>query len=492
MHTKNRPDAGNRSLTSGGHSGVMNAPVSLQTYPHSIEAELAVLGAILLDNSSAGALPAGFSEEAFYDPVHGRIFAHAMARIQKGALATPITIRHLMSDDEGLAALGGANYLTRIVDHPRTIGSVADYAAHVAELHRLRTIAKGADELGEAARRPDGDPGDVAARLEAVLLRAAPASRSTSFGAAWANRFDTIISAYQEGVDLTGVPTGCSHVDDRIGGYQPGDLIIAAGRPSMGKTSWMLFSALKAALGGHGVYIGSLEMTPEKISERLVSLLLWLRQRYRFPYEGFRRPSDISEEQMRAIAECSIDVADLPIHISDPSIRRTGDISGEIRRARRWCESQKVSLDLVCVDYLQLIEPAEMTRGAVERTTRAVGDLKGLALQHNVPMLALSQLSRRVEEREDKRPQLSDLRDSGAIEQDADVIMFPFSEEYYVRRAEPREGTPEHTEWMQKIEECEGVFEMIIGKQRQGPIGTVRLTAELDVGMFSNLHREVF
>jgi len=471
--------------------------IPLRALPHNIEAEQAVLGAILVNNEAMDRLSSFLNIEHFYDPVHARIFDVCAARIQKNALASPVTLRPFLEEDEGLRALGGPAYLVNLAATAVAAYAVRDYARMIYDLAiRRELIALGRDI---SARAGDVDvtsePADQIVEAESALYALAEQGKSDSgfesFLSAVTQAVDMANAAYQREGGLAGVSTGLADIDRKLGGLHRSDLLILAARPSMGKTSLatnIAFNVARAyrkgqvadgregAIEGGVVGFYSLEMSSEQLAARILS------EAAEVPSEQIRR-GDMTEAEFRRFVEAAKALETCPLYIDDTPALPISQLAARARRLKR-----THGLDVLIVDYLQLVRPAKAKDSRVNEVSEITQGLKAIAKELDIPVIALSQLSRQVESREDKRPQLSDLRESGSIEQDADVVMFIYREEYYKEREKPGDHQLEKmAEWQAAMESVHGKAEVIIGKQRHGPIGTVELSFEGRFTRFGNL-----
>ncbi|GGE04267.1 replicative DNA helicase [Gemmobacter megaterium] len=478
---------------------VPSAQVEPDALPHNIEAEQQLLGAILTNNDVYDRIAALVKAEHFYDPVHQRIFEIAAARIQKNALASPVTLKAFLDDDAGLKELGGPAYLVRLAGAAISAFAARDYAQMIYDLAvRRELIALGRDIADRAAKvEVSSEPRDQITEAEQRLYKLGEqgvAERGfQSFLRAVTAAVDVANAAYQRGGGLSGIPTALIDLDKKLGGLHPSDLIILAGRPSMGKTSLatnIAFNVAKAykrgrkpdgsdgAVEGGVVGFFSLEMSAEQLAARILS------EASEVPSEQIRR-GDMTEHEFRRFVEAAKALESCPLYIDDTPALPISQVAARARRLKR-----THGLDVLMVDYLQLLKGSSKDN-RVQEVSEITQGLKAIAKELNIPVIALSQLSRAVESREDKRPQLSDLRESGSIEQDADVVMFVFREEYYKEREKPSDHELEKmAAWQQVMENCHGKAEVIIGKQRHGPIGTVELSFEGRFTRFGNLARE--
>ncbi|MDX2257543.1 MAG: replicative DNA helicase [Hyphomicrobiaceae bacterium] len=477
-------------------------PLTFRQPPHNIEAEQALLGAVLINNESLDRV-SGFLEPAhFFDPLHAAIYETAGKLILAGKTATPITLRSFFENAEPIDAnLTVPQYLGRLAAAATTIINVADYGRTIYDLAvRRQLILVGEDLVNVAYDSPvDLPPAkqieETEGRLYALAEHGKYGQGFQTFSSALAQAIDVANNARMRGDRLSGLPTGLIDLDAMMGGLQPSDLIVLAGRPSMGKTALATNIASRVAsskrlqhmqedpeAASEPAVVGffSLEMSAEQLAGRILS------EEAEIPSHRIRR-GQIDEDEMRRLILASQALSQAPLFID-----QTGGISIAQLAARARKLKRQRGLDLLIVDYIQLLSgsSAKAAAGRVQEVTEITTGLKALAKELEVPVIALSQLSRQVESREDKRPQLSDLRESGSIEQDADVVLFVFREEYYVARAEPSvSDVQKHLEWQTKLESVRGIGEVIIGKQRHGPTGTVRLSFTGEFTRFDNLDR---
>ncbi|MGR3388833.1 replicative DNA helicase [Sagittula sp.] len=466
-----------------------------ETMPHSIEAEQQLLGAILTDNDIFDRVASIIRAEHFYDPVHTRIFEIAAARIAKNNLASPVTLKAFMADDEGLQELGGAAYLARLAASAVSTFAVRDYAQMIYDLSVRRDLIRLGREISDKAAKVDvaSEPREQIVEAEQKLYKMAEQGNAESgfqsFLRAVTEAVNVANAAYQREGGLAGISTGLIDMDKKLGGLHPSDLLILAGRPSMGKTSLatnIAFNIAKAykkgtrpdgsvgALDGGVVGFFSLEMSAEQLAGRILAEASEISSHK-------IRQGDMEEHEFRRFVEAAKELEACPLYIDDTPALPISQVAARSRRLKR-----THGLDLIIIDYLQLL------RGTAENRVQEIAEismgLKAIAKELNIPVIALSQLSRQVESREDKRPQLSDLRESGSIEQDADVVMFVFREEYYVEREKPSDDRlDEMVAWQERMSRLHGKAEVIIGKQRHGPIGTVELSFESQFTRFGNL-----
>ncbi|MEO0680920.1 MAG: replicative DNA helicase [Pseudomonadota bacterium] len=469
--------------------------------PSNIEAEQALLGAILVNNEVWDRVSGFLKPEHFYDPVHARIYETAGRRIQRNALATAVTLKAFLEDDEGLREIGGPQYLARLAGSAISIYSAKDYAQTIYELALRRSLMDIGDEIRGRASSAEADEevkdqiSEAEQKLYALAETGGAEGGFRSFLSSITEALHTANAAYQRDGNLAGIPTELTDLDQKLGGLHDSDLLIIAGRPSMGKSSLAanigfniaksfrkgeLADGSEGAVEGGRVGFFSLEMSAEQLATRLLS------EQSRVPSEKIRR-GDMEEDEFRRFVEAARELERTPLWIDDTPALPIATVAARARRLKR-----QHGLELLIVDYLQLLRGSNTSKNEsrVNEVSEITQGLKAIAKELNIPVIALAQLSRQVEQREDKRPQLSDLRESGSIEQDADVVMFVFREEYYKEREKPSETDVEATmKWQEVMEQTRGKAEVIIGKQRHGPIGTVELSFEGQFTKFGNLAR---
>ena len=465
--------------------------------PHSIEAEQQLLGAILTNNDLFDRVAQILRAEHFYDPVHARIFETAAARIAKNNLASPVTLKAFLEDDAGLAELGGPAYLMRLAGAAISSFAVRDYAEMIYDLAIRRELIEVGNDIAAKAARVDvqSEPKEQIVEAEQKLYALAEQGQTEqgfqSFLTAVTDAVKVANAAYQREGGLAGVSTGLIDMDKRLGGLHRSDLLILAGRPSMGKTSLatnIAFNIARAykkgittsgeegAVDGGVVGFFSLEMSAEQLASRILSEVAEI------PSNQIRR-GDFTESEFRRIVDAAKELEAAPLFIDDTPALPISQLAARARRLKR-----THGLDALFVDYLQLVRGTGRSENRVNEISEITMGLKAIAKELDIPVVALSQLSRQVENREDKRPQLSDLRESGAIEQDADVVMFVFREEYYKEREKPGDHELDKMAiWQDEMERLHGKAEVVIGKQRHGPIGTVELSFEGQFTRFGNL-----
>ncbi|SEN78112.1 replicative DNA helicase [Pseudorhodobacter antarcticus] len=473
------------------------AETQTESLPHNIEAEQQLLGAILTNNDVFDRISSLVKAEHFYDPVHARIFDIAAARIQKNALASPVTLKAFLEDDAGLKELGGPAYLARLAGAAISSFAARDYAQMLYDLAvRRELIGLGRDIAARAAKvdvasEPKEQIIEAEQRLYKLGEQGVAERGFQSFLKAVTEAVNVANAAYQRDGGLAGISTGLIDLDKKLGGLHPSDLLILAGRPSMGKTSLatnIAFNVAKAykrgrlpdgsegAVEGGVVGFFSLEMSAEQLAARILS------EASEVPSEQIRR-GDMTEVEFRRFVEAAKSLEACPLYIDDTPALPISQVAARARRLKR-----THGLDVLMVDYLQLLKGTGRGENRVNEVSEITQGLKAIAKELHIPVIALSQLSRQVESREDKRPQLSDLRESGSIEQDADVVMFVYRDEYYKEREKPGDHELEKmAQWQSVMESVHGKAEVIIGKQRHGPIGSVDLSFEGRFTRFGNL-----
>lgn len=467
--------------------------------PSNIEAEQALLGVLLYDNGAFERIEDGLKPIHFFEPVHQRVFEAIETLIMRNSLAEPMLLSERFKADEALLAMGGVRYLADLVDRAPPTASAADYSREILDLAmRRELILTCRDAAVEAGTDWDQSARDHIEGVEQKLYSLAEHKASAGFrefSDYLAGAVSMAAEAYARDGGMAGVATGLIDIDKKLGGLHPSDLLILAARPSMGKTSLatnIAYNVAKAyayemqpdgskkTMSGGVVAFFSLEMSGEQLAMRILAEVSGV--------SGDRtRKGEIEANEFARIRDASLEIQNSPIHIDATGAISISKLAARARRLKR-----THGLDLIVVDYLQLMTGSKSYKGGerVQEVSEITQGLKSLAKELECPVIALSQLSRQVESREDKRPQLSDLRESGSIEQDADVVAFIYREEYYLGRAEPKPDTQEHLAWQDSMNQCRGVADLIIAKQRHGPIGTVKLSFTDEITKFGNLAHE--
>ena len=445
--------------------------------PNNIEAEHAVIGSILVSNDIFDEINTIISSINFYDPMHQKIFEAVESLIYKGMLANPITLKNYFEDEKD--DLNVPEYLVKITKFSTSVRQAIEYSKIIYDMFVRRELIKISEQTIDSAKLNDLDTNgqSIIESSERLLFDLAEKGSFNSslvkFDEAMKQTIEMASAAYKNEEGIVGVPTGLRDLDDKLGGLHQSDLIIIAGRPSMGKTSLATNIAFNAAqkLQESGkkssIAFFSLEMSSEQLSTRIIS------EQARISSNDIRR-GRISDDQFDKFLETSKNISELPLYIDETPAISIAALSNRARRIKRL-----FGLDMIVVDYIQLMRGTTFNKdGRVQEISQITQGLKAIAKELSVPVVALSQLSRQVEQRDDHKPQLADLRESGSIEQDADVVMFVYREGYYLQRKEPREATVEHAEWQAKMNEVAHLAQIIIGKQRHGPIGNVTLEFE--------------
>jgi replicative DNA helicase len=479
----------------------LTAPPPYRAAPHNIELEQALLGAILVNNEAFYRVSDFLEPKHFFEPIHQKFYEIAASLVRVGKTATPITLKTFLPSDLDIAGLTASQYLARLAAEATTVINASDYGRTIYDLALRRSLIVIGEEMVNAAYDAPVDerPQDQIELAERNLYELAETGRYDGgfqrFAQALTTAVEMAAHAYQRDGKLSGLATGLRDLDRMMGGLQKSDLIVLAGRPGMGKSSlatnigYNMAKAWEGAVRADGqvestnggiVGFFSLEMSAEQLATRMISEQTEIAS-YRI------RRGEISPSDFDRIAEAAREMERIPFYIDETGGLSVGQLAARARRLKR-----QRGLDLLVIDYIQLLQGSSRRaqEGRVQEVTEITTKLKALAKELNVPILALSQLSRAVENRDDKRPQLSDLRESGSIEQDADVVLFVFREEYYLKNKEPRMGTEEYFKWQTEMEAVHGRAEVIIGKQRHGPTGTVPLQFKADVTRFSDLAEE--
>ncbi len=445
--------------------------------PNNIEAEQAVIGSILVSNDIFDEISTTILSINFYDPMHQKIFEAIESFIYKGMLANPITLKNYFENEKD--DLNVPEYLVKITKFSTSVRQAVEYSKIIYDMFVRRELIKISEQTIDSAKLNELDTNgqSIIENSERQLFDLAEKGSFNSslvkFDEAMKQTIEMASAAYKNEEGIVGVPTGLRDLDDKLGGLHQSDLIIIAGRPSMGKTSLATNIAFNASqkLQENGkkssIAFFSLEMSSEQLSTRIIS------EQARISSNDIRR-GKISDDQFNKFLETSKNISELPLYIDETPAISIAALSNRARRIKRL-----FGLDMIIVDYIQLMRGTTFNKdGRVQEISQITQGLKAIAKELSVPVVALSQLSRQVEQRDDNKPLLSDLRESGSIEQDADVVMFVYREAYYLSRKEPRAATVEHAEWQAKMNEVSHLAQLIIGKQRHGPIGNITLEFE--------------
>lgn len=468
--------------------------------PYNIQAEQAVLGAILVNNDALNRVAEYLTPELFYEPVHIRIYDAINKIVDRGLVATPVTLKNYFDKDQALSDIGGAEYLALLAGRATNIINLEAYAKLIYDLAvRRQLILIGEDVVNNAYNNEiEQTARQQIEQAEQKLFNLASEGRSESgfvqLKTSLADAIKRADIAHKREDKLSGVTTGFIDLDNLLAGMQASDLIILAGRPSMGKTALSVNLAIEACRGllkthnlskqtsndnlpPASVGFFSLEMSSEQLAARMIAMESGVDS-------SRMRAGTLKDEEFAKIVESNRSLYNLPFFIDDTPALTISALRTRARRLKR-----KNNLGLLVVDYLQLLRGTSKVskESRVQEVSEITQGLKAIAKELNIPVLALSQLSRAVEQREDKRPQLSDLRESGSIEQDADVVMFIYREEYYESRKEPPQDSPKYSDWQTRMQHCANITEVIIAKQRNGPIGTAKLFFNSNTTKFENL-----
>ena len=448
--------------------------------PSNLEAEQALIGSILVNNDIIDEISTIVNSSTFYDPAHIKIFEVIESLNNKGMIANPITLKNFFEKDNMLNEVGGTEYLVKLTRFSSSAKQAIDYAKIIHEMYLRRQLVQISDQLSVDtlnANSQEQNAENIIENTEKSLFdlaeRGSFSQSFLKFNQALDQTIEMATLAMQSDHGIVGVPTGLTDLDEKLGGLHKSDLVILAGRPSMGKTALATNIAYNAAQHiskrqeKSSIAFFSLEMSSEQLSTRILS------EQARIKSDDIRR-GKVTEEEINRYIETSRNIYNLPLYIDETPAITIATLSNRARRIKRL-----FGLSMVVVDYIQLMRAStNKNDNRVQEISEITQGLKALAKELSVPVLALSQLSRAVEQRDDKQPQLADLRESGSIEQDADVVMFVYREAYYLERKQPKLGSIEHAEWQSKMNDVNGLADIILGKQRHGPTGTVKVEFE--------------
>ena len=461
---------------------------NIEKLPNNIEAEQSVIGSILFNNEIFDDVNMLINSKNFFDPMHQKIFLAIEKLIYSGMLATPITLKNHFENEKD--DLNIPDYLVKITKFSTSSRQAIEYSKLIYDLYVKRELIKLSENIIDVVKLNDLEQKGqtIIENFEKSLFDLAEKGSINSsiikFDQALKMTMEMATNAYKNEEGIVGVPTGLTDLDDRLGGLHKSDLIIIAGRPSMGKTALATNIAFHAAKKiqqdnkNSTIAFFSLEMSSEQLSTRILA------EQSRIKSNDIRR-GKISEEEFDKFIETSKNISELPLYIDETPAISIAALSNRARRIKRL-----YGLDMVVVDYIQLMQSTRFREGRVQEISEITQGLKALAKELSVPVIALSQLSRAVESRDIKKPQLSDLRESGSIEQDADVVMFVYREAYYLEKMEPRPATVEHAEWQSKMSDVSNLAEIIIGKQRHGPTGNIMLEFEAMFTKFKDIQNK--
>lgn len=442
--------------------------------PYNVEAEQALLGALLINNDALERVGNWLEEQHFFEPLHGRIYQALKVRIEKGQRVTPITLKDAFGDEEAINDdLNVPQYLGRLLASATTVINASEYGQTIYDLAARRALMALAQELAERARHVDYANEDSITSIiedsEAALYqigdKSGRLSTVVSYGEALRQFVGDLDAAYSRGGGLVGLSSGLASMDEKFGGFAPGDLVTIAGRPGMGKTTLALNIATSMARAGEPVGVFSLEMKARQLAQKNIATDIGI------PVQRLRR-GDVVEDEFRGVVQLAQATTDWPLYTDQQAGTSIAAMSMRARRMKR-----KLGIKALFVDYLQLMQPVNKTSfsNRVQEITQITMGLKNLAKELDIPVIALSQLSRAVESRTDKRPQLADLRDSGSIEQDSDIVLFVYRAEEYLKREEPSSTSDEYLAWQAQMDEETGKALVIVAKQRHGPQGPIEM-----------------
>ena len=460
--------------------------------PSNIEAEQALIGSVLVNNDIIDEISSIISSSTFYDPAHTKIYEVIETLNNKGMIANPITLKNFFEKDNMLDEVGGTEYLVKLTRFSSSTKQAVDYAKIIHEMFLRRELVLISDKLSTDtlnANEQEQNAEDIIESAEKSLFdlaeRGSFSQSYIKFNQAIDQTIQMATMAMQSDQGIVGIPMGLTDLDEKLGGLHKSDLIILAGRPSMGKTALATNIAYNASQHilkrqeKSSVAFFSLEMSSEQLSTRILSEQAKIRS------DDIRR-GKVNEEEINRYIETSRNIYNLPLFIDETPAITIATLSNRARRMKRL-----FGLSLIVVDYIQLMRSSSNKNdGRVQEISEITQGLKALAKELSVPVLALSQLSRAVEQRDDKQPQLADLRESGSIEQDADVVMFVYREAYYLERKQPKLGSIEHAEWQSKMNDVNGLADIILGKQRHGPTGVVKVEFEGIYTKFKDLSKK--
>ncbi|MDA7606521.1 replicative DNA helicase [Pelagibacteraceae bacterium] len=451
--------------------------------PSNIEAEQSLIGSVLVNNDIIDEISNIVSAGKFFDPIHRKIYEVIEGLNNKGMIANPITLKNFFENDSGLSEVGGVDYLVKLTRFSSSVKQAIDYAKIIHEMYVKRELIFISDGISDQAKDDQIEKSgenmieDAEKSLFDLAERGNFSQTFLKFNQAIDQTIEMATLAMKSDQGIVGVPTGLKDLDEKLGGLHRSDLVIIAGRPSMGKTALATNIAYYAAKSMQennekgSVAFFSLEMSSEQLSTRILS------EQARISSHEIRT-GRATEETLNRYIETSRNIYDLPLYIDETPAIAISTLSNRARRIKRL-----FGLKLIVVDYIQLMRTnSNRMDGRVQEISEITQGLKALAKELNVPVVALSQLSRAVEQRDDKKPQLSDLRESGSIEQDADVVVFVYREQYYLEKKEPKQGSIEHAEWQSKMSDIHGHAELIVGKHRHGSTGVVHVEFE---GMYT-------
>lgn len=437
-----------------------------------VDSEAAILGALMIENKLIDRVADKLEPDDFSEALFGRIFSAIVREASQGRVANPVTLKPYLHDDPALAQVGGIGFLAKLTGDPVAVMMVDTCVDQVIAMAKRRRLIDGLTHAAALAADMDVATEEVVSAADGALASISDHGDGIVQVSA-AKAFDEMLAAYDE--SSFGVTSGgrIESLDDVLGPIRPHHLDILAGRPGMGKTSVALSYAMGAAAAGHGVLFISLEMNRLELMQRATSDAIFDGVSG-IPYEAIRDGRFTSDNARRRVYETGRIFQRLPLHLVDASSLSIGRLNMIVRRYKRRMEAVGQKLELVMVDYLQLLRPDFRTDNMNLAVSEVSRGLKAIAKQYDVGVLALAQLNRGVEGRTEKRPMLSDLRDSGQIEQDADAVIFLYRDEYYLKQGKPEETDAKFCDWQAAMDKCAGQIDFMVAKRRNGPTGNAK------------------
>lgn len=464
-----------------------------RSLPANIQAEQMLLGAILINCDLLSHVSEFLRSEHFFETLHQRIYKAIEVLVDKGLTATPITLKSMLDKDPLFIEVNGPDYLAKLTTLAMVVINPRDYGKVIFDLAIKRNLIKIGEEIVNGAydatleSKAEEQLEEAESKLYHLSSEGLNEKSFMPMRYSVAESLESINRAMKNSDHVTGISTGLMDLDSKLSGFHNSDLVILAGRPSMGKTAFAInlaFNACKALirkanpdLPKPSVGFFSLEMSSEQLAGRLLSMMTKIDS-------TSLRSGKVSEEHYNDLRLAAVELSDMPFFVDDTPALSIAAVRSRARKLKR-----KHNLGILFIDYLQLLRGSSKSENRVLEVSEITQGLKAIAKELNIPVIALAQLSRAVEQREDKRPMLSDLRESGSIEQDADVVMFIYREEYYLTRKEPAPGDPKYAEWQEQLNKAHNVAEILVAKHRNGAIGNVQLHYVDKYSSISNLQR---